>query len=96
MGLQPSCQHPASATLVPIPTAQRPSPSTHLVLEGRAQEEVHNLVLLHRQREQVDLLQALDLALQQQQQQSASGAGTAQSTSKLAHSTARTALGTSA
>ena len=34
-----------------------------LVLERGAQERLHDLVLLHREREQVDLLQALDLAL---------------------------------
>ena len=35
-----------------------------LVLQRRAQEGLHDLVLLHGQGEQVDLLQALDLALQ--------------------------------
>lgn len=35
-----------------------------LVLEGRAQEGLHNLVLLHRHGEEVDLLQGLYLALQ--------------------------------
>ncbi len=35
-----------------------------LVLEGRAQEGLHNLVLLHWHGEQVNLLQGLDLALQ--------------------------------
>ena len=36
-----------------------------LILEGGAQEVLHNLVLFHREGEQVDLLQALDLALQE-------------------------------
>jgi hypothetical protein len=45
-------------------TAGGAAGGTHLVLQGGAQEEVDDLVLLHRQREQVDLLQALDLALQ--------------------------------
>ena len=35
-----------------------------LVLESRAQEGLHNLVLLHWHGEEVDLLQGLDLALQ--------------------------------
>ena len=38
-----------------------------LILEGGAQKVLHNLVLFHREGEQVDLLQALDLALQEQQ-----------------------------
>ena len=37
-----------------------------LVLERRAQEGLHNLVLLHRHGEEVDLLQGFDLALQYQ------------------------------
>ena len=35
-----------------------------LVLEGALQEGLHDLVLLHREGEQEDLLQALDLPLQ--------------------------------